>query len=72
MIKPLFEDMSKKYTGIAFGKVDIDDNDTAAVDFEISAVPTFILFDGENAVDRFTGADSNKLEKCIRELDQRQ
>ena len=72
MIKPLFEDMSKKYTGIAFGRIDIDDNDAAAMAFEISAVPTFILFDGEKAVDRFTGADSNKLEKCVRDLDQRQ
>lgn len=72
MIKPMFEDLSKKYTSIAFGKVDIDENDAAAVDFEISAVPTFILFDGENAVERFTGADSTKLEKCVQALELRQ
>jgi thioredoxin 1 len=72
MIKPMFEDMSKKYTGIAFGKIDIDENDVAAADYEISAVPTFILFDGEEAVERFTGADSNKLEKSVQELEQRQ
>jgi thioredoxin-like negative regulator of GroEL len=71
MIKPIYEDLSKKYENVAFGKVDIDENDAAAIEYEISAVPTFILFDGENAVERFTGADPNKLEEHVKVLEQR-
>jgi thioredoxin 1 len=71
MIKPKYEEMSKQYKDIAFGKIDIDENDVAAVDYEISAVPTFILYDGEDAVERFTGADASKLESLVNMLEQR-
>ena len=71
VIKPVYEEMSGKYPGVAFGKVDIDDNSDAAMDFEITAVPTFVFFDGEEAIDRFSGADSNRLESLVKDLDAR-
>ena len=37
-IKPIYEDLSKKYQGVAFGRIDVDENADAAVDFEISSV----------------------------------
>ena len=53
---------------MAFGKVDVDDNSDAALDFEIAAVPTFVLFDGEKAIDKFSGADPTKLEEKVVDL----
>lgn len=71
MIKPIYENMSKDYDDIAFGKIDVDENEDAAVKFEISAVPTFVLFHGEESVHRFSGADANKLQELVKELSER-
>ena len=70
-IAPVYEELSKKYEGVAFGKVDVDDNSDAALDFEISAVPTFVLFDGEHAIEKFVGADAAKLEEKVIDLQER-
>ncbi len=67
-IKPVYEELATKYKDVAFGKVDIDDNADAAVVFEISAVPTFVFFDGEEPIERFSGADPNKLESLVLDL----
>ena len=60
--------MSKEHTDVAFGKVDVDDNGDAAMDFEIASVPTFVFFDGEKATSKFSGADPNKLQEQVKEL----
>jgi thioredoxin 1 len=70
-IKPLYEELSEKYSDVAFGKVDVDDNSDAAMEFNISAVPTFVFFDGEEQIERFSGADPNQLESLIKSLDSR-
>ena len=69
VIKPVYEQLATKYKDVAFGKIDVDDNSDAALEFQISVVPTFVLFDGESMVDRFSGADPNKLESLIQQLD---
>ena len=72
MIKPIYEDLATKYSGkVAFGKIDIDDNSEAASEFNITSVPTFLLFDGEDMVERFSGADRVKLESLLEDLDSR-
>jgi thioredoxin 1 len=71
VIKPVYEELATKYTDVAFGKIDVDDNSDAALEFEISAVPTFVLFDGEDVLERFSGADPNQLENLIKDLDSR-
>ena len=68
MIKPVYEKLSKSNNDVAFGLVDIDENSETAVDFEITAVPTFVFFNGEKAVDKMTGGDVNQLEKLVGDL----
>ena len=70
-IKPVYEELATKYSDVAFGKVDVDDNSDAAMEHQISAVPTFIFFDGEDPIERFSGADPNQLESLIKDLDSR-
>lgn len=67
-IGPVYEGLSKKFTDVAFGKIDVDENSDAALDFEISAVPTFVMFEGEHATEKFSGADEEKLERHIKYL----
>jgi thioredoxin-like negative regulator of GroEL len=63
--------MSEKHTDVAFGKVDIDDNADAATEHQINSVPTFIFFNGEDAVERFSGADPGQLQTLIEDLESR-
>jgi thioredoxin 1 len=65
---PLYEEMSTKYKDVAFGKIDIDQCQDAALEYEIRAVPTFVIFDGEVAKDKFSGADPGKLEDIVKAL----
>ena len=73
MIKPIYEEMASKYTDVAFGKIDVDDNSDAAMEYDINAVPTFVLYDGDvdTPVERMMGADASKLETLIKDLNER-
>ena len=71
MIKPVYEEMATKYTDVAFGKVDVDDNSDAALEYEVNAVPTFVLYDGEKPIERMMGADASKLETLVKDLNER-
>lgn len=46
---PIFEDVSKKYTGkVKFVKIDVDSNPSTAPKFGVRGIPTLILFkDGQ-------------------------
>ena len=68
MISPVYDELSKKYPDVAFGKVDVDDNQDAAMEFQIQAVPPFIFSKGDEAVNKFSGADKGQLEKLVQEL----
>eukprot|EP00591_Stephanopyxis_turris_P002090 CAMPEP_0195524518 /NCGR_PEP_ID=MMETSP0794_2-20130614/24410_1 /TAXON_ID=515487 /ORGANISM="Stephanopyxis turris, Strain CCMP 815" /LENGTH=106 /DNA_ID=CAMNT_0040654761 /DNA_START=146 /DNA_END=466 /DNA_ORIENTATION=+ len=67
-IKPIYDELSDKYPDVSFGKVDVDANADAAMEFEIRSVPTFALFNGDSPFEKFAGADSDKLEKSILKL----
>lgn len=69
-IKPLYEKLSDKYEAVAFGKIDIDQNQDAAMEFQISSVPTFIFYHGKVKYEQFSGADKAQLESVIKDLDQ--
>lgn len=71
VVSPIYDELSAKYTNIAFGKVDVDDNSDTALEFNVTSVPTFVFFDGEDIVERFSGADPNMLEKTLQDLDGR-
>eukprot|EP00553_Chaetoceros_curvisetus_P002006 CAMPEP_0204622910 /NCGR_PEP_ID=MMETSP0717-20131115/8631_1 /ASSEMBLY_ACC=CAM_ASM_000666 /TAXON_ID=230516 /ORGANISM="Chaetoceros curvisetus" /LENGTH=140 /DNA_ID=CAMNT_0051637799 /DNA_START=1 /DNA_END=423 /DNA_ORIENTATION=- len=71
MIAPIYDTLAKEHPSVAFGKVDVDENQDAAIKFEISAVPTFVMFDKEEVVDRFSGADQNQLKSLIEKLEEK-
>ena len=64
----VFDQLSNETEGVAFGMVDVDENSDASLDFEISAVPTFVFLNGEKAVDRMAGADANQLLSKVNDL----
>ncbi|VEU33524.1 unnamed protein product [Pseudo-nitzschia multistriata] len=70
IIKPVYEELSEKHENIAFGKVDIDDAYDAATEYQITSVPTFVFFNGNEKHEQFAGANQDKLESAIKDLDE--
>jgi len=64
-IKPVYESLSKDHPEVAFGKIDVDDNPDAALDFQIRSVPTFLFFNRDEVISKFSGADRSQLEEQI-------
>ena len=57
MIAPIVEEISKEYTGkLKVGKLDTDSNQMTATQYSISGIPTLLLFNNGQLVDRVVGA----------------
>jgi len=56
MIAPTIEKLAEQYKGkVKVGKVDTDSNRDTSLKFEISAIPTIILFKEGEVVQKFVG-----------------
>ena len=57
MVSPIIEQLSREYSGrVAFGKVNVDENQRIAASFGIQSIPTLMIFKGSKAVDIILGA----------------
>ncbi|CAJ0960505.1 unnamed protein product, partial [Mesorhabditis belari] len=65
-IAPVFEQLSNKYLGVDFIKVDVDKCQEVAATNGVSAMPTFVMFVNKSKVEVLRGADPNALEAMIR------
>ena len=56
MLAPVFEDVSDKYEGKAvFVKLDVDENEEAAIKYAISSIPNIIAFKNGKKADNNLG-----------------
>jgi thioredoxin 1 len=68
MIAPILEDLARsKYAGkVRFAKINIDENNKTPIKFGVKGIPTLILFDKGEEVDRKIGALSKaQLEEFL-------
>jgi thioredoxin 1 len=57
MVSPIIEQLSREYSGrVAFGKVNVDENQRISTSFGIQSIPTLMIFKGSKAVDVMVGA----------------
>ncbi len=57
MVSPIIEQLSREYSGrVAFGKVNVDENQRIAASFGIQSIPTLMIFKGSKTVDVIIGA----------------
>ena len=57
MVSPIIEQLSREYSGkVAFGKVNVDENERIATSFGIQSIPTLMIFRNGKAVDVIIGA----------------
>jgi thioredoxin 1 len=57
MVGPLIEQLAAEYTGkIAFGKMNVDENQMVPSNLGIMSIPTIVVFHHGQAVERIVGA----------------
>ncbi len=57
MVGPIIEDLAKDYAGkITVGKLNVDDNQNAAMTYRVMSIPTVILFKDGQPVETIVGA----------------
>ena len=67
-ISPYYDQLSKEINKCSFYKVDIDESIDISDYFEIKSMPTFYFFYGGEAIDKFEGADSDRLLNTIKKI----
>lgn len=50
---------------MVFLKIDVDENEDIAQEYDISAMPTFVFIKNGNKVDSFSGASFDKLKQTV-------
>ncbi len=64
-MKPVFEELSKEYSGkVGFKSVDVDAEMQQAGQFGVSSIPTFVLLKDGKEVSRKIGASSKEAMKA--------
>lgn len=56
LMHPIFDRMSKTHTQITFGRVNVEQNQSIATRFGVQAIPTFIMFQDGQQIDKMMGA----------------
>ncbi len=56
MVAPTFEALSKELPDIKFGKVNTDEQQALAQQFQVMTIPTFLLFKNGKVVEKAIGA----------------
>ncbi|MGE3316338.1 MAG: thioredoxin [Planctomycetaceae bacterium] len=56
MLAPTIDEIATEFAGkVVVGKVNTDENPQTATDYQISAIPTVLLFKGGKPVEKFVG-----------------
>jgi len=57
IVAPVIEELARDYAGkILFGKLNVDENQEVATEYQIMSIPTLLVFKNGNLVDRIVGA----------------
>jgi thioredoxin 1 len=57
MVGPVIEELAAQYAGrVAFGKMNVDENQMVPSSFEVMSIPTIMVFHRGQAVERIVGA----------------
>ena len=59
-VKPIVEELNREYAPGMFQMIDVDIEKEMAKSFELKSVPTFVLFENGNEINRLTGAQTKQ------------
>lgn len=60
---PIVEEIAQELEGVTVAKVNVDENQELAQQYNILSIPTFIVFKSGQVVDQFSGAMSKEVLK---------
>ncbi len=67
-VAPFVEQMAEKYAGqIKVAKLNIDQNKRTQMTFQVQSIPTFIMFENGQPVERLTGGNPRAIELMIQD-----
>ncbi|KAJ0026056.1 hypothetical protein Pint_09032 [Pistacia integerrima] len=64
-IAPILADLAKKMPHVIFLKVDVDELKSVAEEWDVEAMPTFVLMKEGKILDRILGAKKDELQLAI-------
>ena len=67
VIAPKVAEMDKEFEAVEFIKVDVDSLSEVAAEYQIRAMPTFLLFKDGKEVGKVVGANHTKLKAVVQE-----
>nr|CAI5819027.1 unnamed protein product [Callosobruchus analis] len=65
MISPKLEELAKEYSNVIILKVDVDECEDIAMEYNISSMPTFVFIKNKSVVTTFSGANYDKLKQTV-------
>jgi len=65
IIAPIISEMAKENANVVFLKVDVDENEDSAAEYNISAMPTFIFIKNQEKIADMMGANAEKLKEMV-------
>lgn len=67
MVAPIIEELAESYTSdkIKIAKLNVDDNQKVAGNYQVMSIPTFIVFKNGQAVDKLVGGVSKERLKAF-------
>ncbi|QDU97914.1 Thioredoxin C-1 [Lignipirellula cremea] len=66
MLAPLLEELAGENTGVTIGKLDIDQNQALAMKYNVTNIPTILIFKNGEVVERIQGGQAkHRLQESI-------
>ncbi|GMM35524.1 hypothetical protein DASC09_028490 [Saccharomycopsis crataegensis] len=66
-VSPILEKLAVEYPNVQFRKVDVDESNEVAMEYGITAMPTFVLFKNNEPIGKITGANINAIQKVLKQ-----
>ncbi|XP_032671556.1 thioredoxin-2-like [Odontomachus brunneus] len=65
MISPKIEELAKELQDVIFLKVDVDECEDIATEYDITSMPTFVFIRNSKVLEAFSGANYDKLKDTV-------
>ncbi|XP_022211320.1 thioredoxin-2 [Drosophila obscura] len=66
LIGPRLEQMANEYAGrMLILKIDVDDHEELAIEYEITSMPTFLIIKNKVTLAQFVGSNAEKVESTV-------
>ena len=60
MLSPILDEISEEITTTKFYKIDVDDNQDVAREYNVMSIPTILIFENGNLVNKIVGLRSRE------------